>query len=169
MKTQPLSSRRQLLTGATGLAAASVLPVAQTQAQISAGISREQYDQYVEWFNENDPRFTELYHDEVELELSNAIIKGKQGILNFYAEVKAHIKETVTIEHFVSDATGLAVVIPTEFKCFKDWDSSFFRRHIKKGEVFRVVSFGMYWVTDGKFKTIKASRYKLINDWQMEG
>lgn len=160
------TSRRLLLAGTSSIAAASLLPNA--HAQSSNAITREQYDRYVEWFNHNDPRFTEFYHDNVELELSNAVIQGKQGILDFYAEVKAHIKETVTVDHFVSDATGLAAIIPTEFKCFKDWDSQFFRRQIKKGEVLRVVSFGMYWVDNGKFTKIKAARYKLVNDWQME-
>jgi hypothetical protein len=103
------TSRRLLLTGTTGIAAASLLPT--THAQSPNTITREQYDQYVEWFNVNDPRFTQFYHDDVELELSNAVIKGKQGILDFYAEVKAHIKETVTVDHFVSDATVTASIM----------------------------------------------------------
>ena len=36
------------------------------------------------------------------------------------------------------------------------------------GEVLRVISFGMYWVEDGLFRRIKAARYRLVNDWQME-
>jgi hypothetical protein len=32
-----------------------------------------------------------------------------------------------------------------------------------------VVSFGLYWVENGLFRQIKAARYKLINDWRMEG
>ena len=51
---------------------------------------------------------------------------------------------------------------------FSDWDSEYFQRFIKKGEVFRIISFGIYWVVDGKFKQIKAARYKLVNEWQME-
>jgi hypothetical protein len=34
--------------------------------------------------------------------------------------------------------------------------------------VFRVITFGLYWVEDGLFRQIKAARYKLVNDWQME-
>jgi hypothetical protein len=53
---------------------------------------------------------------------------------------------------------------------FKDWpEPNYFRRPLKKGEVFRVVSFGLYWIDAGKFRHIKAARYKLVNDWRMEG
>ena len=33
----------------------------------------------------------------------------------------------------------------------------------------RTISFGIYWVKDGKISQIKAARYKLINDWRQEG
>ena len=166
MKKYTTTSRRQLLAGASGVAAAGFLPG--VRAQCEAMINREQYDRYLDLFNNNDPGFAEFYHEDVELELRNAVIKGRQGILDFYAEVKQYIRETVTVDHFISDATGLAVVIPSEFKCIKDWDNGYFQRDLKKGEVFRIISFGIYWVEDNKFRRIKAARYKLVNDWQME-
>src|SRR6185369_13481523 len=119
--------------------------------------------------NENDPLFLEFYHPDVILELGAATLNGAKAIGDFYSEVKAHIKETVTVTHFVSDATGVATEIPTEFRVYKDWpEPNYFKRPLKKGEVFRVVSFGLYWMEDGKFRHIKAARYKLINDWKME-
>jgi hypothetical protein len=133
-------------------------------------MSKESYLQYVQWFNDNDPRFIEFYHPDVVLELGNSTITGARAILDFYSEVKAHIKETVTVTHFVSDATGVATEIPTEFRVYKDWpEPNYFRRPLKVGEVFRVISFGLYWMEDGKFRHIKAARYKLVNDWQLEG
>ena len=60
--------------------------------------------------------------------------------------------------------------LPTEFRVYKDWaEPNYFRRPLKAGEVFRVISFGLYWIEDGLFRHIKAARYKLVNDWQMEG
>ncbi len=178
----PDTSRRKLLsTGALGVAAglgalatAGCAPrSADSPASASpapAAMSRERYLQYVEWFNANDPRFIEFYHPDVVLELGAATIQGAEAIRDFYASVKAHIKETVEVTHFVSDATGVAAEIPTEFKVFKDWpEPNYFRRPLKAGEVFRVVSFGLYWMEGGKFRHIKAARYKLVNDWQMEG
>lgn len=179
--SEPINSRRRLLAGGALGAAASVgallsagckpraaePPAATPPAP--AGITRERYEQYVEWFNQNDPRFLEFYHPDVVLELGAATLEGANAIRDFYAEVKAHIKETVTVTHFVSDATGVAAEIPTEFKVFKDWpEPNYFKRPLKAGEVFRVVSFGIYWVDNGLFRRIKAARYKLVNDWKME-
>jgi hypothetical protein len=133
------------------------------------GLPRERYEQYVQWFNQNDPRFLEFYHPDVVLELGAATLEGANAIRDFYAQVKEHIKETVTINHYVSDATGVAAEIPTEFKVFKDWpEPNYFKRPLKAGEVMRVISFGMYWMDDGKFRRIKAARYKLVNEWKME-
>lgn len=172
------TSRRGFIAGgATGLVAgiaAQGLLAPQALAAASertacGGLTREQYLEYVHLFNENDPRFIRYYHDDVEFELANAKIHGAQEILKFYAEVKAHIKETVTLTHFVSDATGVAAEIPTEFRVIKDWENGYFGRPLKAGMVMRIVSLGMYWVQDGKFTRIKSARLRTLNDWQMEG
>ena len=173
-------NRRQFLTtgamgAAAGVAALAALPGCSSQqkpapaAVAPAGMTRERYEQYVGWFNQNDPRFLEFYHPDVVLELGNTTLEGANAIRDFYAEVKAHINETVTVTHFVSDATGVGVEIPTEFKVYKDWpEPNYLKRPLKTGEVFRVVSFGLYWVDNGLFRRIKAARYKLVNDWKME-
>jgi len=179
--SDPVNNRRRLLAGGAMGAAAGVGALlvagckpreAEPQAATPAsptGMSRERYEQYVDWFNQNDPRFLEFYHPDVVLELGNTTLEGANAIRDFYAEVKTYIKETVTVTHFVSDATGVAAEIPTEFKVFKDWpEPNYFRRPLKAGEVFRVVSFGLYWMDDGQFRRIKAARYKLVNDWTME-
>lgn len=172
-----LPGRRRLLsTGALGAAAGLaglVLPACSARpadpAAAPAGMSRERYMQYVEWFNANDPRFIEYYHPDVVLELGASTIQGDTAIRDFYTEVKAYIHEKVEVTHFIADATGIAAELPTEFRVYKDWpEPNYFRRPLKAGEVFRVVSFGLYWVEDGLFRHIKAARYKLVNDWQME-
>jgi ketosteroid isomerase-like protein len=169
-------NRRRLLTAA-GMGAVAALPAcsardtapAAAAPPAPAGMTRESYEQYVAWFNDNDPRFLEFYHPDVVLELGATTLEGSNAIRDFYSQVKEHIKETVTVTHFVSDANGVAAEIPTEFKVFKDWpEPNYFRRPLKKGEVFRVVSFGLYWMDNGKFRRIKAARYKLVNDWTME-
>jgi hypothetical protein len=106
----------------------------------------------------------------VELVLGNATLQGANAIRDFYAEVKAHIHEKVEVSHYVADATGIGAELPTEFRVYKDWpEPNYFRRALKAGEVLRVISFGLYWIDGGKFRHIKAARYKLVNDWQMEG
>jgi hypothetical protein len=136
----------------------------------SGGLPLARYLQYVNLFNNDDPRFIEFYHPDVVLELGNATIRTAQGIRDFYKEVHAHIHEKVEVSHYVSDATGIAAELPSEFKVYKDWaEPNYFKRPLKAGEVFRVISLGMYQVENGKFRHIKAARYKLINEWRMEG
>ena len=71
--SEPINSRRRLLArGALGAAAgvgallsAGCKPrAAEPQAAAApapAGMPRERYEQYVEWFNQNDPRFLEQF------------------------------------------------------------------------------------------------------------
>ena len=169
-----LSRRKMLSVGTAGALAGVGLAVGSTAQAAAAtcpgAMSQERYKQYVDLFNANDPRFIEFYHPEVVLELGNATLRGPQAIRDFYKEVKAHIHEKVEFTKFISDPTGIAVELPSEFKVYKDWpEPNYFRRPLKAGEVFRIISFGMYWVEDGKFRQIKSSRYKLVNDWRMEG
>jgi hypothetical protein len=82
--------------------------------------------------------------------------------------VKEHIREKVEVTHFISDATGIAALLPTEFRVFKDWENGYFQRPLKAGQVMRTISFGFYEVKDRKFKHIRAARYKQIHDWRME-
>lgn len=175
MATRPSSRRRFLAQAGSGLGAGlatptllATAPAAAAQVAQCGGLTREQYLDYVDLFNRNDPGFIRYYHDDVEFELANAKIKGAQAIRQFYAEVKAHIQETVTLTHFVSDATGIAAEIPTEFRVFKDWENGYFGRPLKAGMVMRIVSLGLYWVRDGKFTRIKSARLATINDWRME-
>ncbi|MFM1886915.1 MAG: hypothetical protein RL026_2072 [Pseudomonadota bacterium] len=168
-----MTTRRGFLSTGAMAAPALLAPAAASAAVPAAtacgGMTRERYLQYVNWFNANDLRYLEYYHDDVVLELGNATLRGPAAIRDFYAEVKAHIRETVEVTHFVSDATGIAAELPTEFRVYKDWPNGYFRRPLKVGEVFRVISLGLYRVRDGRFTDIKAARYKLVNDWRMEG
>ncbi len=163
------TTRRGFLSTGALAAPALLAPVVAPAATACGGMTRERYLQYVNWFNANDLRYLEYYHDDVVLELGNATLRGPAAIRDFYAEVKAHIRETVEVTHFVADATGIAAELPTEFRVYKDWPNGYFRRPLKVGEVFRVISLGLYRVRDGRFTDIKAARYKLVNDWQMEG
>jgi hypothetical protein len=167
------ASRRRVLTGATttalGLAAGATFAPRVAQADAGCGgLSRAEFMEYIQLFNANNPEFIKFYHDDVVLELGATSIKTPRGIRDFYAQVKAHIKEKVEVTHFVSDATGIAAELPTEFRVFKDWENGFFQRPLKAGEVMRTISFVLYNVQDRKFKHIKSARYKQIHDWRME-
>jgi hypothetical protein len=174
--TEKSRNRRQFISNsAAGALTGLALPLAGGSATAlaaspAAGMPRERYMQYVNWFNANDPRFLEFYHADVVLELGNATLRGSNAIRDFYNQVKTHIHEKVEVTHYISDATGIAAELPSEFKVYKDWpEPNYFNRPLKAGEVLRVISLGMYWMENGKFRQIKAARYKLVNNWQMEG
>lgn len=130
---------------------------------------REQFEEYITLFNNDDPGFARFYHDDVILELGNALIRTPQGITDFYSNVKQYIRESLQIGQFIADAGGIAVELPSEFGCYRDWPDSFWGRPVKKGEVLRIISFVLYRVADGKFTHIRSARYRLINDWRQEG
>jgi hypothetical protein len=172
MKSTAVSRRGALggiATLAAGVVAGTTRPSVAVAASACGGLTREEFLEYVTLFNANDPRFIRYYHDDVVFELNNTtVIKGPQAIREFYAPVKAHIRETVQVAAFVSDATGIAAELPTEFRVYKDWENGFFQRPLKAGEVMRTISFGFYEVKDRKFRHIRAVRYKQIHDWRME-
>jgi hypothetical protein len=162
-------SRRRILTGSAALAAGVVATGSVRAANACGGFTREEFLEYVTLFNANDPRFIKFYHDDVVFELNSAtVIKGATAIRDFYTPVKAHIHEKVEVAAFVADATGIAAELPTEFRCYKDWENGFFQRPLKAGEVMRTISFGFYEVKDHKFARIRATRYRQIHDWRME-
>jgi hypothetical protein len=159
-------SRREILGGiGAGLAAGAC---ASQSATGCGGLTREEFQRYLDLFNANDPRFLEYYHDDVVLELGATTIRTPQGIRDFYAEVKAHIHEKVELAHFVADATGIAAELPTEFRVYRDWENGFFQRPLKAGEVMRTISFVLYRVEDRRFRHIRSARYRLVHDWRME-
>jgi len=166
-------SRRGALGGiatlAAGVVAGTTRPSAAVAANACGGLTRDEFMEYVTLFNANDPGFIKFYHDDVVFELNSAtVIKGPQAIREFYGPVKAHIHEKVEVAQFVSDATGIAAELPTEFRVYKDWENGFFQRPLKAGQVMRTISFGFYEVKDRKFRRIRAVRYKQIHDWRME-
>lgn len=166
-------SRRQVLNStvalATGIVAATVRPSMSAAATPACGgLSREEFLEYVGLFNANDPGYLRFYHDDVVFELGSTVFRGAAAIRDFYAEVKAHIREKVEVTQFISDATGIAAELPTEFRVYKDWENGYFQRPLKAGEVMRTISLGFYEVADRKFKRIRAVRYKQIHDWRME-
>jgi len=159
-------SRREILGGiGAGLVAGAC---AAQSATGCGGLTREEFQRYLDLFNANDPRFLEYYHDDVVLELGATTIRTPQGIRDFYAEVKAHIHEKVELAHFVADATGIAAELPTEFRVYRDWENGFFQRPLKAGEVMRTISFVLYRVEDRRFRHIRSARYRLVHDWRME-
>ena len=82
-------------------------------------MTREQFNEYITLFNNNDPDFVSYYHDDVALELGTTVIRTPQGIADFYSNVKKYIKESLQVTQYIADTTGIAVELPSEFSCFR--------------------------------------------------
>jgi len=158
----------RFITVSALLVASNLLWFPATALAAEEGFPRKDYDEYLELFNNNNPEFIKFYHPDVVLELDTSEIRGAEGIRDFYADVKKHIKEEVTVTAYIADGHQLAVEIPTTFEVIEDWEDSFWGVPLKKGQVMRIISWGIYDIEDGKFKRIRTARYRMINDWQME-
>ena len=164
------AGRRKFLTTGTSLALAGMaMPSLAADNSCDGGMSRADYERYLDLFNKNDKRFLEYYHDEVVLELGDSTINGANGIWEFYAPVKEHIKETVICTTFVGDANGIAVEIPTVFECIKNWEDSFWGTDLIVGQVLEITSWAFYAIEDGKFKHIRTARAGGTGEWVMKG
>ena len=160
----PTRSRRNFLAAGSGLALTSLATPALAQG-CDGALSLADYERYLELFNNNDERFIEYYHPDVVLQLGNDEVRGAEGIREFYAEVKQYIRETVTLERYVADRDGVAVIIPTLFECFRDWDNSFWGLDLKAGQTLNIVSWGFYRMQEGRFRHIVTTRAQ-GGEWQ---
>lgn len=166
--TETSTTRRAVLRRAAAslLVAGAASPV--IGAEPCGAYPRDRYERYLALFNANDPGYADFYHEDVVLELGTSTIRGRQGILDFYTNVKRHIRESLQLTDYIADANGIAAEVPTEFVCYNDWPDSFWGRPLRRGEIMRIISFAFYRVVDGRFAHIKSARYRLLNDWQQE-
>jgi SnoaL-like domain len=122
-------------------------------------MNKQLYAEYIDSFNRDDfEGFSKYYADDVVLQLGKRkTIHGRQGIIDFYREVKSRIRETLVINNMVADETGLAVEVATEFYALEDWPD-FIAGPIRKGESIHIVSWAFYTIVNGKFQTIRSTR-----------
>ena len=125
-------------------------------------MTKARYAQYIAAFNDSDfAGFGKFYADDVVLELPVRTLKGRDAILDFYREVKARVRETLTVKECVIDGDVIAVDVETEFFAEKD-APDFVVRPLKQGESIHSESFIFYKLKDGKFVHIRATRFKML-------
>lgn len=120
----------------------------------------EWLENYIGAFNRGDfDAFTAFYAEDVEFDLGGRhFIKGRPGIRDFYSEVFARVKETLTVTQVVLDDEGLACIIETEFEALEDWPD-FMVGPMEKGDKVFIESFIFYTIgPDGKFTHIRTTR-----------
>lgn len=134
-------------------------------------IDRPRFQEYIEYFNADDPRYAEeFYADDVVMELGPDTYRGKREIYECFQELGAGLDgKIVSVDFFVSDATGLAALITGELRATQDIDNPWFSPHtIKKGSVRRQRSVVLYGVENGKFNLIRSLPPEILDDWRLE-
>ncbi|WP_336979314.1 nuclear transport factor 2 family protein [Altererythrobacter fulvus] len=124
-------------------------------------MTEEDFRSYVAAFNANDfDGFGRFYADDVIFELgAMKRIDGRDAILDFYREVKAHITEIVTPLDVIVTPTRIAMHCRTTFETFKDWPD-FEIWPTRAGDRREVETIVMYEVKDGRFTHIRGARFK---------
>ena len=124
-------------------------------------MTRDEFDAYIDAFNRDDfDGFSKYYAEDVEFNLGDRKqIIGRQGIVDFYRQVKAHFREELTIIDLVVTPDRIALHNGTVFTTIADWPD-FELWPTMKGDVRRIESINLYEVENDKFTRIKSARYK---------
>jgi len=124
-------------------------------------VTEADFRSYVAAFNANDfEGFGRFYADDVVFELgAMKTIVGRENILSFYRQVKAHIVEVVTPLDVIVTPTRIAMHCRTTFETFKDWpDFEIWPTHA--GDTRVVETIAMYEVDGDRFRHIRGARFK---------
>ena len=124
-------------------------------------MTEEDFRSYVAAFNANDfAGFGQFYADDVVFELGGSKrIVGRENILAFYRQVKAHITEVVTPLEVIVTPTRIAMYCRTTFDTFADWPD-FEIWPTMAGDHREVETIAMYEVVDDRFTHIRGARFK---------
>ncbi|MXO70619.1 nuclear transport factor 2 family protein [Alteraurantiacibacter buctensis] len=124
-------------------------------------MTEDDFRSYVAAFNANDfAGFGRFYADDVVFELGGSKrIVGRDNILAFYRQVKAHITEVVTPLEVIVTPTRVAMYCRTTFDTFADWPD-FEIWPTMAGDHREVETIAMYEVVDGRFTHIRGARFK---------
>jgi hypothetical protein len=161
---QPKFHRRTfVMISLTGAGAALSGPVQGSACRVP--FDRAAYGRYVALMNARDTRFTDYYADDIKFEMN---ISGKAGVVKFYADQWAFMRETLAIVSFCSDTTGAAAEVRSELRCIKDYDgTAIFGRVLKAGEVQIVRGYVFYSLNaQGLITQIKGPPPEVLQPWQ---
>lgn len=124
-------------------------------------MTEDDFRRYVAAFNGNDfEGFGRFYADDVVFELgAMKRIDGRDNILAFYREVKAHIVEVVEPLEVIVTPSRIAMYCRTTFETFKDWPD-FEIWPTMAGDTRVVETIAFYEVENDRFTHIRGARFK---------
>ena len=126
-------------------------------------MDRARFDQYIARFNAEDPTaFDEFLTADMEM-LNGALrFTGIEGMRNHYETmIWPHLRETLTVLRFVSDAQGVAVQLWTNFTARRAADTLF--GPVEPGEQFDYRGVILYDLRDERFSRIVVAYNSFVN------
>lgn len=126
-------------------------------------MKREDYDEYIRRFNEQDPTAFDDYIA-VDMHMQNGLLEfdGRQGMRDHYARIWSSFREDLTVERFVSDEQTAAVQMRAHFTALRDDPESIFGP-VCKSHTFDFRGLIRYDVRDGQFTDIRVAYNSFIS------
>jgi ketosteroid isomerase-like protein len=119
---------------------------------------RQAYLEYARAFSGADfERLSEYYTDDVVCDLGSIVLRGRDGILDFYREMFKTVSVSLTLHQLIADDAGIAADITSQFTAVAD-APAFLVAPLREGELVRVRVLVYYTLRDGKIAHIKVAR-----------
>lgn len=120
-------------------------------------MDRAQFDEYVRYFNAEDPRgFEKFLAEDVHVQNGRLKFQGVDKMKAHYAKIWGKMKETLNVLSFISSDDHIAVNLWTHFDVLTDDKESIFGS-VKKGEMFDFTGIVFYTVQCEKIVDIKVA------------
>ncbi|MEC3951111.1 nuclear transport factor 2 family protein [Sphingobium sp. HWE2-09] len=167
METGRAETHRRAFLAGSLVGVASFLPKPSQAAVHDTPFDRTAYDRYIQLMNKGDLQFADYYADDIQFVMN---IRGKAGVLAFYARQRPYIRETLKILFFCSDRKGAAAQVHSEVHCIRDCDdTTLFGRALKVGEHQTIRGCLLYSLNDqGKIIEINGPPPEILTPWRMD-
>lgn len=125
-------------------------------------MTRDCYNEYIRRFNMQDPTvFEEFLTPNVYVLNGTLELHGVGGMQKHYARIWHTFRETLHIERFVADPTGLAVQMWAQFTALQEDPVSPFGA-VRAGERFDFHGLVLYTLEQGRFCEIRVAYNRFV-------
>jgi predicted ester cyclase len=120
-------------------------------------MTRDCYNEYIRRFNMQDPTvFEEFLTPNVYVLNGTLELRGVESVQKHYARIWHTFRETLHIERFVANPTGLAVQMWAQFMALQEDPVSPFGA-VRAGERFDFHGLVLYTLEQGRFREIRVA------------
>jgi ketosteroid isomerase-like protein len=125
-------------------------------------LSEAAFRSYIAAFNDSDfDAFSRFYAPNVEFRGRAGQCTGREEVVRFYRDVRARVRETISIHALVIGEHAIVADLETELYGLVDWPE-LKTGPLKRGETRRSQNFIWYDVADGQFSRIRSAHYRYL-------